>query len=697
MVFTSRGPNPLKPAPSKTGSRSLLALLAAALTAGACSAPPEPPPEDRWTAGGDLTVVLTASPFSLRLEGATRRELDLFVQSLDEIDDGRYYDPTFDDPYERIRVTGLESAAATDDGFEATLRTDKPGLTLALKARDLGDSGVLLSVAAVPVTGIVHTGLSIEIAENEEIYGFGELFDHPQSRGKIRSTRFDLDGSIQSGYNERHVKAPVWVSTSGLGVVVTDPEPVVGDFTGEAHAETLIVAPRMEVALFHAPHPVETVARMMRHTGLPPLWPRWVFAPQQWRNELKLVCTVPCDEGCNPSQTGQDVALKDATDMRALDLPGSVIWVDAPWETGFNTFEFNPVQFPDAQGMIDRLHELGYRVLVWASPFVNRTDDSDTVCGMEGANAGGLYPFAKEKGYLVRNKEGKVQEFPWRGTQGALVDFTNPEAFEWWKSLLHRVTEMGVEGFKLDFDEYVVPALDTISAEGLYDFHDGSSAAAMHGRYHALFHRAHYEALLETHGEPGYLIGRSGDAYDGAWTTAIWPGDLNSGFEEHREPDPPGEKPRVGGLPAAVNAAISLAASGHPHFGSDIGGYREGMPDKEALGRWIEFGALSTVMQLGGAGEHHNPWDFDYYDQETLDIYRRYAKLHTQLHPYLYAYVARNSEDGTPIVRAAGLQYPNDPAMRAATYQYFFGADLLVAPVVVRDAREREVVFPEGR
>jgi alpha-D-xyloside xylohydrolase len=489
---------------------------------------------------------------------------------------------------------------------------------------------------------------------------------------------------------------PSYVSTAGYGVFLDNREPLVADMasaTGGGNVHLTVVAGDLRGHLFAAATPVAAVARAQRLAGLPPLWPAWVFAPQQWRNEVNVACSVPCEQGCKATRTGQDIVLEDAREMRKRKLPGSVMWIDAPWMTAFNDFKFNPVQFPDAKKMIDELHRLGYHVVTWAAPFINSSDDRKDQCGILPPPSGGLYDEAKAKGYFVKQANGQPVAIPWRGGSGGMLDFTNPEAFAFWKSLVKRTTDLGVVGYKLDWDEYVVAAIGLSRPD--YRFHDGSTGATQHALYHELFHKAHHDALVEA-GGPGFLIVRSGDATDARYATSVWPGDLDNDFTTHREVR--GGETHVGGLPAAVNAAVSLAASAHPHFGSDIGGFRHGSPKKEALARWIEFGALSTVMQLGGGGEHHNPWDFKEsdYDQELLDVYAKYARLHMGLFPYLYAYVKRNSEDGTPILRAPGLMFPDDAGQLAATQQYFFGDDLLVAPVVVDRARSREVAFPPG-
>jgi alpha-D-xyloside xylohydrolase len=80
------------------------------------------------------------------------------------------------------------------------------------------------------------------------------------------------------------------------------------------------------------------------------------------------------------------------------------------------------------------------------------------------------------------------------------------------------------------------------------------------------------------------------------------------------------------------------------------------------------------------------------FDQQTLDEYRRYARLHLRLWPYLWTYAQRLSVDGRPIQRALGLAHPELGIHPSDTY--LLGDHLLVAPVVERGRRERDVLFP---
>jgi alpha-D-xyloside xylohydrolase len=637
-------------------------------------------------ARGGVTVARTADP-----------ALELGV--LDPYSARFYPDPL--DPQNTVKyskVTNVVSALVNGkgDGYDLVAQTDDGRRTVAIAIAPEGGGSFTFSARPSPADAVVHVRLRFESAAGERYFGLGEYFDTFDQTGQKRDVRFVLDTTIESGYNEAHVPVPSYVTTTGFGLLLDNREPLVADLASAGPVELTVVAGAMAGHLVAAPDPVAAEARLQRIAGTPPMWPQWMFAPFQWRDDDPVTCTVPCDQGCKPSRTGQDIVLGDAAQMRAHKLPGSVIWIDAPWMTAFDDFNFNPVQFPDAKAMIAKLHEQGYHVMVWSAPFVNNADDTKTECGILPPPAGGLYTEMEKSGYFVKAGNGDPFLFPWRGSTGALCDFTNPDAFKFWKSLVKRTTDLGVVGYKMDWDEYIVSSIGTSRPD--WKFADGSTPATQHAVLHELWHKAHQEALMEA-GSPGFILARSGDATDAKYASAVWPGDLDNSFVTHRQPGAGSGLSFAGGLPAAVNAAVGLAASLHPHFGSDIGGLRHGLPNKELMARWSEFAALTTVMELGGGGVSHNVWDFSIsdFDQELLDIYGKYARLHVSLFPYLYAYVRLNTDQGTPILRAPAMMYPADAELAKAAYEYFFGEDLLVAPVVVDQARKRDVTLPAGR
>ena len=124
---------------------------------------------------------------------------------------------------------------------------------------------------------------------------------------------------------------------------------------------------------------------------------------------------------------------------------------------------------------------------------------------------------------------------------------------------------------------------------------------------------------------------------------------------------------------------------GYTMFGSDIGGYRVDGSElgrtKEVFVRWAQLGAMSAIMENGGAGEHR-PWMFD---DETTEIYRKFTKLHHALIPYLMEH------GGVAFANGEGLMNFTDKA----TYSYLLGANILVVPILDETGTVL-VPFPDG-
>jgi alpha-D-xyloside xylohydrolase len=331
--------------------------------------------------------------------------------------------------------------------------------------------------------------------------------------------------------------------------------------------------------------------------------------------------------------------------------------------------------------MISLAHDLGFRMSLWHTPYLDeKTTPTPTalVPLIDEAKAKGYYP--PERGLLL-NK--------W----GTPVDFTNPAAFAWWQGLVKKYADMGIEGFKLDYGEDVVPG--AFGARNVWKFSDGSDERTMHALYQLQYHRVYAELFPE---EGSFLLCRGGTYGDQTHVNVIWPGDLDASFARHGEKvTEKGETyTAVGGLPAALIAGLGLGPSGYPFFGSDTGGYRHSPPDKELFARWFQITALSPVMQIGTSSNDvaWEPTAQNGFDAELLDWYREYTRLHLRLFPYLWTYAKRLAQDGRPIQRALGLAHPELGVHPDDVF--LLGDALLVAPVVERGSTSRDVPLPAG-
>lgn len=516
---------------------------------------------------------------------------------------------------------------------------------------------------------VAYFRLRPRASDKEGFYGLGEHYDDINQRGKIRAMQLELDPTNESGDNEEHVPIPFLIGTKGWGLYVASSFPgVFAVANEEAHRIDAAFGTGLKsndglvFHLFGEPDPIDITRHYYDVTGYPRLPARWALGPWVWRDENKDQAQV---EG-------------DITAMRDLDLAATGYWIDRPYATAVNTFDFSAAMFTDPQAMIDKIHGYGFRTALWHTPYLDEKDPATAALRAE-ADKGGYYP--PTVGVLL-NKWGKP------------IDLTNPDAYAFWQEHIRLYTSMGVEGFKLDYGEDVVPGLT--NARNAWVFSDGSDERTMHTLFQRFYHQVYAETLPSS---GGFLLCRHATPGDQTNGLIIWPGDLDASFARAGDTVPDGSDSyiAVGGLAASMIAGLSLGPSGFPFYGADTGGYRHSPPDKELFTRWFEQTALSTVMEIGNS-ENTVAWEFDPktgYDNEMLGWYRTYTRLHLRLFPYEWTYAQNLAKDGRAIQRPLGLAHPelgvhpNDI--------YLFGDSLLVAPVLDRGATERDVILPAGR
>jgi alpha-glucosidase (family GH31 glycosyl hydrolase) len=128
---------------------------------------------------------------------------------------------------------------------------------------------------------------------------------------------------------------------------------------------------------------------------------------------------------------------------------------------------------------------------------------------------------------------------------------------------------------------------------------------------------------------------------------------------------------------------------------TDIGGHwPTGELTDELFIRWAFLATFSPIMRSHG----HNwrcrlPWGFG---PENEARFVPLIKLRSAMLPYNYTLLAEANQQGTPMMRAMVLEYPNDHYARRLWDQFMWGPNLLVAPVYQNGARERDVYLPEG-
>jgi Glycosyl hydrolases family 31 TIM-barrel domain/Domain of unknown function (DUF5110)/Glycosyl hydrolase family 31 C-terminal domain len=135
-----------------------------------------------------------------------------------------------------------------------------------------------------------------------------------------------------------------------------------------------------------------------------------------------------------------------------------------------------------------------------------------------------------------------------------------------------------------------------------------------------------------------------------------------------------------------------------PYISNDIGGFHGAKIPFELYARWIEFGTFSPILRLHSA--HENPLEGNtrmpwLYGPKGVALMRKYFTLRMRLMPYLYTYAWQAHARSLPLLRPLYLEWPELAQAYRHFHEYYFGDELLVAPVLQADG-ERRVYLPPG-
>ena len=153
------------------------------------------------------------------------------------------------------------------------------------------------------------------------------------------------------------------------------------------------------------------------------------------------------------NQNQKDV-LAYAEDIVRNGFPPGIIMIDDNWQRHYGNFEFKPDRFPDPEGMVKRLHQMGFKVMLWVCPFVSADSPE--------------YRDLAEKGFLLADTTSQPAIIKWWNGQSAVYDFTNPDARNHFIGLLRGVQQRyGIDGFKFDGgDNHFYHRTDLVSHGG---------------------------------------------------------------------------------------------------------------------------------------------------------------------------------------------------------------------------------------
>ena len=389
---------------------------------------------------------------------------------------------------------------------------------------------------------------------------------------------------------------------------------------------------------------VEEIIRGYRDlTGYPSMPPLWSFGV--WMSRMTYFSADEVDDICDR--------------LRREHYPCDVIHLDTGW---FKTdwlceWKFNEERFPDPERFIRGLKGKGFRVTLWQLPYV-----------AEGAEQ---IDEAREHHYICtltkqQKREGSnFSALDYAGT----IDFTDPDATEWYKGLLRRLLNMGVAAIKTDFGE-------NIHMDAVYK---NMSPELLNNLYALLYQKAAYEVTKEVTGD-GIVWARA--AWAGCQRYPLhWGGDSCSSWD---------------GMAGSLKGGLHFGLSGFAFWSHDVPGFHT-LPNfmnsvvaDDVYVRWTQFGVFSSHIRYHGTNKRE-PWHYP----AIAETVKKWWNLRYKLIPYILRESEKATKGGSTVLQALVFHHPHDRQCWHIDDEYYFGDDFLVAPVMNSEGR-RDVYLPEG-
>lgn len=282
-----------------------------------------------------------------------------------------------------------------------------------------------------------------------------------------------------------------------------------------------------------------------------------------------------------------------------------------------------------------------------------------------------LYDEIAKKGLFLHYRDGSPALFPFWGGMASYLDFTNPNAYAFWKAQVRStLVEKGYRNIWNDNNEYDVWDGE-VYAQG---FGQETPARLIRPLFSYLMARASREACLEAGVVEPFNISRCAIAGTPRVATT-WTGDNLTSFPDLR---------------FNHYQAMTMSLSGFFFFGPDIGGFSGPRPEPELFLRWIQYGLFTPrfVLHSWKPGEPSTmPWLYP----KLMPAVRRLFDLRERMVPYLHAEMERSRRTHDPLIYPVFLKEPGyDPESDC----FFCGDKVLACPVFDEGATQVTVTLP---
>ena len=360
-----------------------------------------------------------------------------------------------------------------------------------------------------------------------------------------------------------------------------------------------------------------------------------LFASPQYNTWIELMY----------NQNQKDI-LRYASAIIEHKMPPGVLMIDDNWQEDYGNLKFHAERFHNPISMVDSLHKMGFKVMLWVSPFVS--PDSY------------IFRQLSEKKYLLTDSTGQPAMVRWWNGVSSLLDFTNPEAVTWFKTQLNNLMkDYKIDGFKFDAGDFNFYK-DVLSLKNI--------TPAMHSEIYGQIGESYalneFRAIFKMGGHP--IANRLAD-------------------KNHTWAD----------LQKLVPNMILENLMGYQFSCPDmIGGgefksfLRSTTIDQKLIVRSAQCHALMPMMQFSVA-----PWRV--LDDEHFKAVMEAIALRKKFNNYILKTVEESALSGEPVLYPLEYFYPHQ-GFEFVKDQFMIGDSLMVAPILEKNVNKRKIKIPIG-
>jgi oligosaccharide 4-alpha-D-glucosyltransferase len=514
-----------------------------------------------------------------------------------------------------------------------------------------------------------NRGFRFQLMDNEQIFGGGERAIPMNRRGR----RLSLYNSPSYGYGlgteNLNFSVPVFISSLGYALFFDNPSKGYADIglTDKNTLEAGFVSGELTYYVVFGRNIDEIMNNYTAITGRQPLPPRWVFG--------NFVSRF----GYRSEEQVKQIVNKMKQDNFPMDgLLFDLFWFGDDIKGTLGNLDWvNTQKWPNPKQMItDFKTQNNLKSVLITEPFILQNTKT----------------YTEASPFLATDAGGKPMMVPdlYFGT-GGLVDIFRKQSQDWiWKYYKKQIAN-GISGWWLDLAEPEKHPSNMMHNLKDYGVNRLMSADEVHNVYGHYWSKMFFEKYSsDVSDQRLFLMNRSGFAGSQRYSVFPWTGDVARNWS---------------GLKSQLPVLLGMSISGLPFVHSDAGGFAMAdQADPELYTRWIEFAAFTPVFRPHGTAlEDYDrtikniPSEPCFLDEPYKSIVRNYIDLRYELLPYNYSLSYEQAVYGRPLMRP--LYYYNfaDSSALKVDDEYYWGDNLLVAPVTSQGATARMLYLPAGK